>query len=707
MTAAFVAATALPYLLAGWVVRRWNGVSPVPSDRRRFEALLLGTAGLAGLLHALLFAGVLSIPAVAAAGAAVSLACWWRLRAGPGAGAPPADCVDANTNGVLGAWMRRLSTLAIIAVCGVWLAWSASSREVTGTDAAHYHIPHAVNYALGASPWGPMPTRHGYPMGAGVLFAWFILPFGDAFVADASMVIWFLLLVAALASLFHSLTGLDGWTWVPWPVMLLFGLPLIGASASPSADLAYAASFLAVSAQLVWMVGRGVRSYPNWVVLGAALGLLIGTKTPGVYSAAALLFSAGVAHLVVRRRCPGHAGMSWPAAAAIVCGVGFLTGGVWLVRNVWLFGRPVEMYSDHYYLSVLEDVRTVYGGDWLYAAWRARVKIGRVLEPRFLVCGLATAWLVVESAYLALRRRAASLSSVRLWFVGLMAACAVLHTAGLVGAPWTSLEWTDGSSLRYLLPFWVLYAFLAFVGLFSLLIPWHRVAGLRAAGWLLMAAWAVWRGLALAQPGGLNPGDGLWVASAATGLLLAGMAAPAALDRGWPRLRPRAALPAGAVLVLLALAGVASWLTARHAGLFAQAAQEESDAVRGWMTGNPPDTEAHRQVFLEVRKHEISGAKDCRGRRFFVASRFDLPLALQPAAFTSLVFDSREASRVLPLIRRRPPAGVCDYAVVDVDEPSREAIRLSEAWLRPIPSGGRFLVYEFVRPPERNGRAAP
>jgi hypothetical protein len=454
------------------------------------------------------------------------------------------------------------------------------------------------------------------------------------------------------------------------------------------------------------MVGRGARATRDWALLGAALGLLVGTKTPGVYSAAALLCSAGVAYLGVRRRCPGQVGISWLAALAIVCGVGFLTGGTWLARNVWLFGRPVEMYSDRYYLSVMEDVRTVYGGDWLYAAWRARVKIGRLLEPRFLACGVATAWLVVEAAYLVVRRPAASLASVRLWFVGLMAACAVLHTAGLVSAPWTSLEWTGGSSLRYLLPFWILYAFLAFVGLFSLLILWHRVAGLRAAGWLLMAAWAVWRGLALAQPGGLNPGAELWVAFAATGLLLAGMAAPAALDRFRPRFRCRAALAAGAVLALLALAGVASWLNARHATLLARAAQQESDAVRAWMAERRPDADAHRQVFLDVRAHEISSGRVCQSRRFFVASRFDLPLDLQPATFTSLVFDSRDPEGVLSLIRRRPPAGVCDYAVVGVDEPSREIIRLAQAWLRQIPSDGRFLVYEFVRPPERDRQAA-
>jgi len=270
-----------------------------------------------------------------------------------------------------------------------------------------------------------MPTPHGYPMGASVLFAWFILPFGDAFIVDASMVLWYLVLIAALASLFHTLTGLSGWTWVPWLAMVLFELPLIRGSAFPSADLPYAASFLAASAQLTWMVSRGAFMARDWVVLGVTLGLLVGCKAPGVYSSAALVSGAG---------------LSWPAALAVVAGVGLVTGGIWLVRNAWLFGRPVEAYTDRFYLSVMQDVRTVYGGDWLYASWRAGIKIRRLLGQHFLACGTAIAWLIVESAILLRLRRSDPLPAARLWFVGLTTLVAGVHVAGLVGAPWTSLE---------------------------------------------------------------------------------------------------------------------------------------------------------------------------------------------------------------------------------------------------------------------------
>jgi len=212
MTAIFILATALPFFIASRVVLSGRGASPVPQDRERFEALVLGTGGLSAILHVLLFSGYLSIPAVAATGAVGAVLAWRGRRGSARSMAAPAPPGGADTpgHGRIDGLTGWLSTCAVAAVCGVWFVWSAASREVSGTDAAHYHIPHAVNYALGASPWGPMPTPHGYPMGAGVFFAWFILPFGDAFIVDASMVLWYAVLVVALASLFCTLTGLPG-----------------------------------------------------------------------------------------------------------------------------------------------------------------------------------------------------------------------------------------------------------------------------------------------------------------------------------------------------------------------------------------------------------------------------------------------------------------------------------------------------------------
>lgn len=704
MTAVFILATLLPYVIAVRMARG-RGEESNSTDRRRFEVMVLGTGGLYAILHALAFTGFLSVPAVAVAGAIGVFVTrgGFRGKAAADAGAASSSHTGAPPGLHVTTWTEHVSTVAMAGVCAWWVVRSVSGLDVAGTDAAHYHLPHAVNYALGASPWGPMPTRHGYPMGTSLLFAWFILPFRDAFIVDVSMVVWYLFLVTSLAALFRLLTGLSGWTWTPWLVLVLFRLRLIQASALPSADLPYAASFVAVSAQLTWMVRGGAPGLRDWAVLGASLGLLIGCKAPGVYSAAALVAAAGAAQFASRRHGTPLQRPSWPAALAVVLGAGLLTGGIWLVRNAWLFGQPVEIYTDRFYLSVLQDVRTVYGGDWLYASWRAGIKIGKWLAPHFLATGAAIVWLCLESALLAARGRAEAVDAVRLWFVGLMLLVAGTHVAGLVGAPWTSLEWTDGASLRYLLPFWILYAFLACAGLFSRLLPWHRHAVVRTAVWLLVAAAAAWGAVGLDGPGGFGLGaDRLPALAAAAAILVVG-AIVTTLGRQ-PPVPARPVLAAVRIgVVVLAAVGSAAWLDSRHATLRAAAVREESDTLGIWMAAASPTGEPHRQVYLDVRADELSQGRSCRRRRFFVASRFDLPLALQPATFTSLVFDSRSVALVLPLLRQGAGQGVCDYAVVGREETTREAIRSFSAPLRPIDTAGRYLIYEVVRPSANSG----
>ena len=185
-----------------------------------------------------------------------------------------------------------------------------------------------------------------------------------------------------------------------------------------------------------------------------------------------------------------------------------------------------------------------------------------------------------------------------------------------------------------------------------------------------------------------------------TAALLAGAAVASRIGRGTTLPRSRVLLVAQMAGILLAAAGAATQLGNRHATLLAAAVRSESDTLRSWSMMPRPGVEAHRQVFLDVRAHEGRTGADCRRRRFFVASRFDLPLELQPASYTSLVFDSRTIEAVLPLVREGPDAGTCDYAIVGRDETGRQAIHLSTAWVRPIESTGRFLAYAVVRPPD-------
>jgi hypothetical protein len=702
----FVLATLLPYVIAAEFVRDMRG-GAAPTDRRRFEGMVLGTGGLYALLHVLTFTGLLSVPALAAAGGVAALVVLKSLRArvSDDANVTPAISADAPSAARGDRWMEWLSTLGVAAVCALWLVRSAGSLDVVGTDAAHYHVPHAVNYALGASPWGPMPTPHGYPMGTSLLIAWFILPFGDAFIIDASMIAWYLVLVASIAALFRSLTGLSGWSWTPWLALVLFGMPLIRESAYPSADLPYAASFVAVTAQLVWMVSQRAFSLRDWVVLGASLGLLVGCKASGVYSAALLGTAAAAGHVVARRAVFGPRLRPWAVTLTAVSVACLVTGGIWLVRSAWLFGWPVEAYADRYHLSVLQDVKTVYGGDWFYLLWRTDVKISRLLGPHFLLAGAAIVWLCLESALRIARRRSDAIDRVRLWVVGLLGLVAVVHAAGLVGAPWTSLEWTDGRSLRYVLPIWILYAVVAYVGLFSRVFQWHRHAALRAGVWLVMGGIAVGVALGSAEPGGLALGGDGWPALILIASTYAAYLVFAAGHASRPRAPARLAWTAAGVAIAMAAAGAGSaWLSGRHEGLRSAADREESDTLRAWMSASQPAAEPHRQVYLDVRADEMRHERTCGSRRFFVASRFDLPLALQPAEFTSQVFDSRQVELTLPLVRQAPGPGTCDYAVVDQQEAQRPAIRLASAWLHPVETTGRFLIYEIRRPgAERRG----
>lgn len=700
MIAVFILATLLPYGIAARVARSGGGRAASP-DHQRFEVLVLATGGLYAVLHVLAFAGLLSIPAAGACVGLAALAAFAVTRHRPAA--LPATRAEGAANpqdaGGADRWMERVSIVVVAFACACWLVRSAAGLDVIGTDAAHYHIPHAVNYALGASPWGPMPTAHGYPMGTSLLFAWFILPFGDAFVVDASMVAWYLLLVASLAALFNTLTGLRGWMWTPWLAFVLFGLPLIRASASPSADLPYAASFLAVAAQLAWMISRREGALRDWAVLGGALGMLVGSKALGIYSAAILAAAAGAGYLAARKREAGSGSQArpWTAASAVLAAA-LLTGGIWIVRNTVLSGWPVDLQADRYHLSILQDVRTVYGGDWCYLAWRAGIKIGRWLGPSFLAAGVAIVWLAFESASRMAGRRSDAMDGTRLWFLGLSAAVAAVHVAGLVGAPWTSLEWTDGHSLRYVLPFWILYALLAFAGTFSRLIPWHRHAAVRAAVWLLMVG-AVMRGaLRSPEPAGLSVTGLSWPAVLGVAAALLAFAAAVASPARRFHPRPRAALLVAGMAVSIGAAVLASTAFAsRHDSLREAAIRKESAELASWTAAGRPASEPHRQVYLEVRADELRQGRACAGRRFFVASRFDLPLELQPAAFTSQVFDSRRAGLALPLLRRAPDLGWCDYAVADPQETGRPAMRLALPWLRPIPSSGPFLIFEITR----------
>jgi hypothetical protein len=687
---AFVLATLAPYAMAATVCGNGDG-----HDRRRLEIAVLGTSGLYLVLHLTAFTVGLTLARVLVVMAGVVLVFGVvRLWAGRGRLAGPVVPRLRER----WAWMETAATVTAVTVGASWLVSATMSVEVVGTDAAHYHIPHAVNYALGATPWDPLPTRHAYPMGTSLLFAWFMLPFGDAFLVDAAMLIHGALLLAALASLFRSLTGDSGWTWAPWIVFVLCSMPLVVTAGFPSADLPYTAGFMAVSAQLVWMTTAPATRVRDWLVLGCALGLLIASKVTGVYSAVllgAVAAAVPVTRTVLRR---GNAPtVSWHtlwAGAAVAC-LGLAPGLLWLLRNSLVYGQAVERFSDPYYLSILGDLRTTYQGDWSYLGWRLGRRITQWLGPWFVISGYAILAACLDAAWRIARKRSDAVDRRRLWVTAAAAAVAAVHGAGMIGAPWTSLEHTSGSSLRYVMPVWVTWVTLAGAGLFVRQYPWYQRSWLRTAGWVVTGAGATllaWTGHGPWLAGfGTAPGTVLAVTLVGLAVAWSGpTAAPATVSLG------AAARSLG--LLVLAAALASAWLVSRHTPLRQAAADAERQELARSTAGGAADVDDQRRAYLDARRDESLRGAACRVRRFFVASRIDLPLGFQPAVYTSVIFDSRDAGAALALLRRPPGPDACDYVVVLPAEANRPFVTAASAWLTALDATGPLRVYRVTRP---------
>jgi hypothetical protein len=284
------------------------------------------------------------------------------------------------------------------------------------------------------------------------------------------------------------------------------------------------------------------------------------------------------------------------------------------VRNWWVWGSPVAPngvtilgvslfpgapYETTTYLSVLGDLKEKPG----YQLWdRARHFIDVWLGPGYLP-GLG-ALLLIPIDFIVNRRRPGA-SSRRMWV--LLVACATggVMSWFLVGAPWTSLEWTEGFSLRYALPWLVMLPAVAWVGIFPSSLPWYRRTALAAAS-----------GLAISV-GGI------------------------AILRSHPE------LPFPPLLTPRAIAAE------RHA-------QEAKVAA----TANRPRTNGER-IYEAVLAFERADSHSCDagGRRFFVTNRFDEASALQGARLTNRVFYAAREVRVTAKVR--PSMGSCDYLITE------------------------------------------
>lgn len=268
-----------------------------------------------------------------------------------------------------------------------WLLRSVQSVQITGLDANHYHVPYAVNFAHGLSPFGyiVLGDLHTCPVGASILNAWFFQAFSDPLCLDLVNLLPFLLILASFVYLFALLTGERGAEWVPILFLSLFTGKMFRISVYISADLFYAATFAAAFTQLCAMGVHRKADTHDWLALSLAIGMLASSKTQGPVSAVVLLGFAGLAlflwSLVWPKRPPRVAGSV--GLASVCAGLLIASGGIWAIRNWLYFGSPVAPAGLRLFGISIFPGR--FGTDRARSEWR-RTGGHRCIRHRQLLC---------------------------------------------------------------------------------------------------------------------------------------------------------------------------------------------------------------------------------------------------------------------------------------------------------------------------------
>ena len=506
---------------------------------------------------------------------------------------------------------------------------------------------------------------------------------------------------------------MSGFAFVPWFVLALFTAPLLRVSLLMSADLPYAAAFLTLFAHLVAVLRVAQPAALDVLLGGLSIGLLLGTKTTAAPAAAILLLMAAIALSVRAMSTSNRSAGLRPSVPTITASLALsiAAGGVWLLRNWLNYGSPVapvgvrvlgftvfagQSYeAGKHHLSALSELEE-YGAlrFWLFAKRFLREWMGWWFPQAVWL--VAVAFLDAVLAWRAGHDR--DLARLRAGLIAAATIVLVALTALLLGAPWTSLLWTRGRSLRYILPALIVIPFLAFLIVFPVSWPWYRGRAARlAAGTalvtLVLAVYVI--------PGMIPPRVGvperIPLAMPAAGVAGVVVLASFGVGRFVRRRSARFTLAALAILLVAWIGG--SGLAARDARL-RTAERRGFPLVEACPGDDRSGVTPHRICYLAILRYERLRGITCSRRRIFTATRFDSPLDLQSFPYQNIVLDAQAANLVeREIALHGPGTQPCDYIIASKAQlktvrgsPVLNRARMAHAVV-PIGDGGSYEVF--------------
>ena len=661
----------------------WLGLR-LPGSRyaRLFEALLLCLGSLYASLHLVVFVAGLELwRGLATLLAVDGLFVWFSLRVRP---ASTLGHTDRRRNPSIHDLAGWLLALVAVAVCLRWLFVATRITDVPGIDARQYHVPHALHYANGLSPWGLLPTPDLYPMSTSLLGAWFMQPFRNPSMIELTNLPLLALALIAMGEIARLTTGRSGWRWGVALGLTLLATPMGQVIAPISADMSYSAFFLALFALALraWSTAR--ISARDSLLLAIGTGLLLGCKVSGPVAVVSVL-GLLIAALVIRRLARGARialPRRWPLLLPGLLLVVVACGGIWQVRNWIVYGSPLApsgitlggwtVFPGWTYgqtklaLSVLADIQD--RPDYRVGVQALRY-VRKWLGAGYVWLALGLLGYAAQAAWLARRHDQPQRALVRRRFVLLMATLVLtgLHLALFVGLPWTSLERGEGQSMRYVMPLFMLFGASMLMGLIPRQpLSKSRLTLAQLGSAILVLAMLIAGILTASQPGFTE----LLVGLSLDALLMALLPVAA---MAWIVYRPNrwstAALATVmvATMALSAQVNLSNHVTAqlavtarRHQALLAVVAAGQ-DALNDQTDYQGDDIGS--DIWLAAHVIHVDTGSDEAFRRVFRLTRCVFPLRLYDMAYHSEVYDLNPYRHVAISADQRSRLG--DYYTAD------------------------------------------